>query len=224
MKDIVMRYRKVWDLPVRIFHWLLVLLILAAWATQETPLADMDLHALIGRTIIALVVFRLAWGLIGSRTARFASFVRGPAAALAHLRDLLARRPYHADGHNALGGLAVLALLGAVAIQAISGLFSTDDILFEGPLAGFVSYSTQIAATEFHEIWFTVLLIVIIVHVGAVAAYRFLLRENLVRPMITGSKPVPTDDASPDNSGGSPLRFGISISVAALAWWAIGLA
>ncbi len=214
-----MRNRKVWDLPVRLFHWLLVLLIIAAWATQETPLADIDRHAAIGQVIVGLVVFRLVWGLIGSRTARFASFLRGPGQAFTHLRELVQRKPYHADGHNALGGWAVVALLLAIGVQAGTGLFTNDDIVFEGPLAGLVSYDTQILLTGWHKQWFDILFIVIAAHIIAVVLYRVLVRENLVKPMITGVK---ADDGLPDNSGATPLRFVVSVAAGVAAWWAVG--
>ncbi len=218
-----MRFRKVWDLPVRLFHWALVGVIVAAWATQETALVDMDLHALFGRAVIGLLVFRLVWGVIGSRTARFASFIKAPWHAITHLQELFARRPYQADGHNALGGWAVLALLGAVAVQAGTGLFTTDGILFEAPLASLVSYDMQAAITDFHKDWFGVLLAIIGLHVGAVILYRLLLGENLLRPMITGRKPIQGVSAEPDNEGATPLRFIISAAVGVIAGWAVGL-
>ncbi|MCU0971916.1 MAG: cytochrome b/b6 domain-containing protein, partial [Gammaproteobacteria bacterium] len=125
---------RVWDLPVRLFHWTLVALVLASWATRE--LGEMEAHRLSGYGILVLVLFRVLWGFIGTRHARFADFVRTPAAMRAHMRETLAGRPTRFLGHNPAGGWSVLAMLACLLVQGVTGLFLTDDILFDGPFYG----------------------------------------------------------------------------------------
>ncbi len=127
-----MRRIKVWDLPVRLFHWSIVVLIAAAWATQE--LNKMEWHMRIGYAILALLLFRIVWGFIGSDTARFVRFLKSPAAALRHLSHLRRREPDREIGHNAAGGWMVLLMLVLLGVQAGTGLFSNDDSDSDGPL------------------------------------------------------------------------------------------
>jgi len=173
----------VWDLPTRLFHWALVGLISFSWWTAEEE--HVDWHIWSGAAILTLLLFRLMWGLVGSSTARFRSFVRGPAAIFAYLRDMKGWRPI---GHSPLGALSVLALLLVIAVQVGLGLINSDDDgLVEGPLAHLVSYEVSEAAHELHEHEvFDVLLILIALHVGAILFYRLFLGKKLVGPMITG--------------------------------------
>jgi cytochrome b len=190
-----MRRIKVWDLPVRLFHWAMVLLIFFAWGTQEWD--HMDWHVWIGYTILTLVLFRIVWGLIGSDTARFARFLRSPLAALAHLRHITRREADHEIGHNAAGGWMVLVMLLLIAVQACTGLFANDDGNTEGPLMHFVSKNRSDWLSHIHSLNFTLIEIVIALHIVAVLAYAVLKRQNLVRPMITGTKQLPGDAAAP---------------------------
>ena len=128
-----MRPLKVWDLPVRLFHWAIVLLIFAAWLSQA--LDQMDLHMWIGRTILSLLLFRIVWGLIGSDTARFSRFLRSPAAAMRHLAQIRRREADREIGHNAAGGWMVLVLLALLCVQVGTGLCGNDEISVQGPLA-----------------------------------------------------------------------------------------
>lgn len=174
--------QRVWDLPTRLFHWLLVALIGFSWWSAEN--GEIDWHIWSGIAVLTLLVFRLLWGFFGSSTARFASFIRGPAAVRDYLRE---PDGWRAAGHTPLGGLSVLALLGLTAIQVALGLVSVDeDGLNEGPLAGLVSIDTADAARELHEAAFNVLLAFIILHVAAILYYRLFKRKRLVGPMITG--------------------------------------
>ncbi|MEA2791887.1 MAG: hypothetical protein QOG73_4293, partial [Acetobacteraceae bacterium] len=127
-----MQPMKVWDLPVRLFHWSIVVLILAAWLSQEFD--RMNLHMWIGYTILTLVLFRVVWGIIGSDTARFRRFLRSPVAAFRHLAHIRRREPDLEIGHNAAGGWMVLVMLALLGVQAGTGLFSNDDANTEGPL------------------------------------------------------------------------------------------
>jgi len=170
----------VWDLPTRLFHWLLVALIALSWWSAEEDLDDVHLWS--GYAILALMLFRLLWGLFGSSTARFASFVRGPRAVLGYLRGT-----WHGIGHNPLGALSVVALLALVALQVGLGLFASDeDGLIEGPLAALVSFDASEKAAELHEELFDVLLVFIALHVAAVLFYLLFRRRNLIGPMISG--------------------------------------
>ena len=174
--------RRVWDLPTRLFHWLLVALIAFSWWSAES--GEIDWHIWSGIAVLTLLVFRLLWGFFGSSTARFASFLRGPGAVWGYLRD---PDGWRSPGHTPLGGLSVLALLGLTAIQVALGLGSVDeDGLNDGPLAGLVSIDTADAARELHEAAFNILLAFIILHVAAILYYRLFKRKRLVGPMITG--------------------------------------
>lgn len=192
-----MRRLKVWDLPVRLFHWALVLLIGAAWFTQEYNY--MDQHVLIGYAILTLLLFRVAWGFVGSDTARFSRFLRSPAEALRHLSHITKRESDREVGHNAAGGWMVLVMLGLVGLQACTGLFSNsgDDGTVDGPLKPLVSQSTSDLLTNLHGFNFNLIALVILLHVLAIVAYAVLKRQDLVRPMLTGTKAMPGDVTPP---------------------------
>lgn len=173
---------RVWDLPVRLFHWALVLLVAALSATHEFHM--MEVHILLGQGMLGLILFRLIWGLIGSSTARFSSFLRGPRRVLAYLRA-----PGGAFGHNPIGGWSVVAMLAVLAIQVGLGLFASDeDGEHYGPLSHLVSYDTATSLAERHETFFNVLLALIGLHLAAIVYYRLAKREDLVTPMITGRR------------------------------------
>jgi cytochrome b len=201
---------RVWDLPVRLFHWTLVILIFVSWLTQE--LGRMDLHKLCGYTIMALLLFRLAWGFVGSDTARFSKFLRSPLAAFRHLGQLHRREPDTEIGHNAAGGWMVLVMLGMLAVQVGSGLFSNDDVLTEGPLAHFVSKETSDWLSHVHSVNFKLIEAVIVLHVLAIATYALLKGHNLVRPMITGKKRMPGATRAPRMA--SPLLAIVILAIA----------
>jgi len=181
----------IWDLPVRLFHWSLVASVATSWATAE--LGWMGIHFLSGYTILILLLFRLGWGIVGSHPARFASFIKGPRAALDHLRELRLP-PDQAPpvlGHNPLGGWMVVTLLLVLLIQAGTGLFTSDDIMVDGPLVDYVSSAVVKSLSTVHRLLFKLLFALAAIHVGVVAAYLMVRRENLIRPMITGRKAIP---------------------------------
>lgn len=183
---------RVWDRPLRLFHWALVLCLAGSWITGEQGM--LEWHERFGLTALALVVFRLIWGFVGGEFARFSSFVRGPSAIFTYLRETLSgRHPEHA-GHNPLGALAVLALLLLVGTQAALGLFANDDILYEGPLYHLVGSSLSGTLTGLHHQLFDILLIAVIVHVVTVIAYMIFLRDDLILPMVTGVKRMAPKD------------------------------
>lgn len=170
-----------WDLPTRLFHWLLVALIAFSWWSGEY--GETDLHIWSGLAVLSLLIFRILWGFFGASTARFSSFVRGPKAVLAYLRDT---KSWRVAGHTPLGALSILALLGLIGLQVGLGLFTTDeDGFFEGPLAHLVSADISDVARELHEELFNVLLAFIALHIAAIIFYR-LRGKTLTKPMITG--------------------------------------
>jgi cytochrome b len=169
---------RVWDLPIRLFHWLLAALIAFSWWAHEDHL---DWHRLSGFAIAGLLVFRLWWGLAGSSTARFSSFLKGTGGVLAYLRGAPA-----GPGHNPLGGWSVAAMLATLIVQIALGLFSVDQDGFEsGPLARLVDFDTGRLAAAGHELVFNLLVALIVLHLAAIGWYGF-RRKNLVGPMITG--------------------------------------
>lgn len=203
---------RVWDLPTRIAHWLLVALIPTSWWAAEVA-HRLDWHRWSGYAILGVVLFRLYWGLAGAETSRFAHFVRGPGTILAYLGGRAAPRP----GHNPLGALSVLALLGLLSAQVVFGLFSVDiDGLESGPLSDRVSFDVGRQFAEWHHLAFNLLLGLIALHLAAIVAYA-IRRKNLVRPMITGRTEEPGEDIAP-----APLwRLALGLVLAGGAAWLI---
>jgi cytochrome b len=194
---------RVWDFPVRLFHWLLVALIALSFTTAQIGGNAMQIHELSGFTILTLVLFRLLWGVFGSTHARFADFVRRPGHAIDYAKALARGRPAFYAGHNPLGGWMIVAMLFALLVQAGTGLFANDDIMTEGPLYGWVSKQTSDLLSQIHEINFVVLLVLIALHIAAALYYLFGKRENLILPLFTGRKPVPEAQDVPEARGGS---------------------
>jgi cytochrome b len=173
------RRQLVWDLPTRLFHWLLAALILFSWWSVHNH--HTDWHIWSGCAILTLLIFRILWGFVGSSTARFASFVRGPRAIAAYWRG-----SWSGTGHSPLGALSVLALLGALMIQVALGLVSEDeDGIYMGPLSRLVPTQTSDKARDIHELWFNVILALIVLHLLAILYYR-VRGKKLTLPMITG--------------------------------------
>lgn len=228
--------QRVWDLPVRLFHWALVILVTLLWISGEfgglditlpVPealfgrtslyLTNMDIHALLGQAVLVLVLFRILWGFWGSTTARFSSFLRGAPRIKAEVCELAKGRVPETRGHNPVGALMVVALLALLLAQGLTGLFSADDFFFEGPLVHLVSSSTSAALSERHEQFFSLLQVLILIHIAAVL-YYLCRGRNLIGAMITGKK-----HGSLLGEEGEPLVFAswwrgvISFAVAAVA-------
>ena len=176
----------VWDIFIRIFHWGLVVSLVGAWVSVEQ--GWMDWHQTFGLSVLGLLIFRVIWGSVGPAYARFGHFLRSPGATMRYVKALLSGREPHYLSHNPLGALAVIGLLGLVGFQVISGLFATDDVLFEGPLFPMVSYDTSLLLTELHEISFNVLLGIVGLHVLAVLFHQFVKNESLLQGMVIGNK------------------------------------
>jgi cytochrome b len=196
-----MKKIRVWDLPIRLFHWALVLLIVTAIVTQKVGGNAMEWHFLSGYAVLALIFFRILWGVIGTRYARFTDFIRSPATVIAYIKPGKGAVQRKYLGHNPLGSLSVLALLGVVLLQALSGLFANDDIASEGPLAKFISKALSDQVTWFHKDVTGLLIYILIgLHIAAIAYYYFRKKENLVTPMITGDKEINFDAPPADDS------------------------
>ena len=208
-----MKAIRLWDLPIRVFHWLLVLTVCGSLVSVSLGGTWMVWHERFGLTIIGLLSFRLVWGFIGSTYARFTQFVRGPAAVIAYLKG-----QWQGQGHNPLGALSVLAMLSLLAFQAISGLFVTDAIAFNGPLYRAVSADWNDTITSWHKFteWFIYGLIGL--HIVTVLFYTLIKKDNLIKPMISGRKQV--DQTSGRSfKGGGLLRLVTALLIAALAVW-----
>lgn len=193
MNDPALQPVRVWDLPTRLFHWLLAAALVGSVVSAKIGGAAMTWHFRFGYLVLGLLVFRLSWGLVGGRWSRFASFVYAPATLLRYLRGQ-ARPGEHLDvGHSPLGALSVYALLLSLAFQAGTGLFANDAIMWDGPLRNTVSNATSDWLTSLHKTNRFVLLGLIALHLAAIAYYALLRRKPLVRPMITGDAPLPAD-------------------------------
>ncbi|GIL41546.1 cytochrome b/b6 domain-containing protein [Roseiterribacter gracilis] len=182
------RHVPIWDVPVRLFHWLVVVLVATQFLTAEFD--AWELHKLSGYCVLALVLFRIVWGFAGTSTARFATFVRGPAAIRAYARSFWSRTAEHAVGHNPMGALSVVGMLTLLLAQAGTGLFAmdTDTGLVSGPLAHLVGDDTAFKFTAVHEFLSGIVQILIGLHVLMILYYAIRKRENLIMPMIVGTK------------------------------------
>jgi cytochrome b len=185
---------KVWDLPVRLAHWLLLALVGFSWWSGEQGGDQMVRHSWSGFAILTLVVFRIGWGVIGSDSARFVSFVRGPRASFAYLRSVLKRQPKAYLGHNPLGGWMIMALLLVLLVQVVTGLLGNDDSDYEAPLAHWISHDTSSLVSALHGYSFDLLLILLGLHVAAVLTHVVLQRDDMLKAMFTGVKTSLTGD------------------------------
>ena len=178
----------VWDLPTRLFHWLLVVLVAVSFTTGSIGGNAMQYHEWSGFAILSLLVFRIIWGFVGGRSSRFSDFVKGPAAVWRYATALVKGNSEGYLGHNPLGGWSVLAMLLALLIQAATGLVANDDIITEGPLYLWVSKPVSDWLTGFHRLNRYLIIVLAATHVSAVLFYLWVKHENLINPMITGIK------------------------------------
>jgi len=211
-----MRKVVIWDAPTRLFHWLTAVLVAAAYATWRFD--RIDWHVWIGYALLALVIFRLLWGFLGSETARFAGFVASPRAAFAHLAHIFRREPDHQRGRNPAGGWMVLVLLVLLLGEALTGVYINNDIAVEGPLTEIVPAPLANLIDALHTaLFWQALLAAIALHLAAIAVYWVAKGQNLVLPMIDGRKALPIETRPPALAG--PLRalivFGGSVVAAA---------
>lgn len=212
----------IWDAPVRLIHWLMVLMFAVSWRSAET--GAMNYHRYSGYTLLGLLLFRIYWGFAGSSTARFSSFVKGPRAVLAYLRQMPQRtgaRQPAVPGHNPLGALSVIALLLLLSTQVLLGLFAVDvDGIESGPLSLYVNFDTGRRCAEWHGRVFELLLWMIGLHIAAVLFYLLYKRDNLIASMLHGRRVFPAE-AAPAITRGSLVRLLSGVVLAALIVWAV---
>ncbi len=180
---------EVWDLPVRLFHWLLVLAVLGAYISHEAGIEYFIYHLWCGYAVVILVSFRILWGVLGTYHARFWNFLKKPTHTIRYGIDLVNNKETHYTGHNPLGAWMVIMLLIALLAQGITGLFGNDEILNFGPLYGYVSNEFSLKLTSIHRQLFDLLVAAVAIHVLAVTFHLVIKKENLIRAMLTGRKP-----------------------------------
>jgi cytochrome b len=208
---------RVWDLPTRVFHWALVLSVVGLFATGLTGGNWITWHEKFGFATLALVLFRLIWGVIGSETSRFTDFLRGPGAIVRYLKTGFS--PTH--GHNPLGGLSVLAMLLLLLLQATTGLIVDDDIANKGPLADKVPGAWVALATKVHRLNKYILGAVLILHVCAIVYYTRFKKEKLIGPMISGEREVSAAEIAPQVRAGFSAWIVLTVCAAFVYWLVI---
>ena len=211
---------KIWDLPTRVFHWLLVILFTTSVITVQVD--ELQWHERSGIAILVLVLSRLCWAVIGSETSRFSHFIKGPSAIIQYLRGLWASRGTAFIGHNPVGGLMVLALLLLLTSQATTGLFANDEIFFEGPLAKHVSREMSDSLTSVHHLLGEALLILVGLHIFANLLYWLVLKQNLIAAMFSGFKNSHVPLATPLKWRGTPVAIAVLVIVAVVVGMTIG--
>jgi cytochrome b len=212
---------RVWDLPTRLFHWLLASAVLGALITAWVGGDAMAWHFRCGQTVLALLLFRLIWGLVGGHWSRFMNFLYSPRTVLRYWRGDVQASERFDIGHNPLGSLSVFALLGFLALQVATGLVADDEISTRGPLNAFVSNALALNATSWHKAYGQWSLLALLgLHLAAIAFYLQVKRHNLILPMLNGDKTLPPDTpASRDNKGTRLVALTVGLACAAFAIW-----
>ncbi|MEG2047905.1 MAG: cytochrome b/b6 domain-containing protein [Comamonas sp.] len=213
---------RIWDLPTRLFHWLLAACVIALIVTAKIGGNAMEWHLRLGHAVLALLMFRIIWGLVGGYWSRFSTFTPSPARLLRYLRQPAAAATV---GHNPLGALSVLALLLVLVLQVGTGLVSDDEIAFAGPLTRFVSGDTIAWATGWHKDWGQWLLLgLLALHLCAIAFYAVVRRKPLVPAMLHGDQSAPVGTTASRDGWGTRLLALVLLTIcAAAAWWIYGL-
>lgn len=210
---------QLWDLPLRIFHWSLLAAVATAIVTGRLGGEWMGVHGKAGLSIVGLLAFRVTWGFLGSTHARFVNFLPTPGRLVAYLRGR-----WQGVGHNPLGALSVLALIGLLGAQAGTGLFGNDEIAFTGPLAAFVEETTSLKLTSWHHQLAPLLYGLLGLHIAAIAFYALIKRQKLIKPMVTGWKTVPPAVKPPRRARPIALLASLAVAtgavVAASGLWA----
>jgi cytochrome b len=216
-----LRRVRVWDLPTRLFHWLLALAVVLALATGWWGDSWLVWHMRCGQVVLALLLFRLLWGGVGGHWSRFTSFAYAPATVLRYLRGQVRAGDHFEVGHNPLGSLSVFALLGLLALQVMTGTVADDEISTRGPLNRFVSNALALSATSWHKAYGKWALIALVaLHIGAIAFYLLRRHHNLIAPMLHGDKSLPGQTpASADTRGTRLLALTLALACLAFAVW-----
>lgn len=215
---------RVWDLPTRLFHWALVACVLGLFVTAYLPGSWIVWHSRLGYAVLALLLFRIVWGLVGGRWSRFTSFIYSPASVIRYLRGN--PHPDHLIGHNPIGAGSVFAMLAVLLAQVATGLVSDDEIAFTGPLNRFVATAKGLSATWYHkQVGQWVLAGLVVLHVLAILYYLRRKKDNLIWPMIDGDKAVSHAHAasSRDNSGSRLAALVVFGASCALVYWLVSL-
>ncbi len=205
----------VWDVPIRVVHWLIAVLVAAAYATWR--LNWMGWHGRIGYTLLALLLFRLLWGFFGAETARFSRFLTPPRAAAQHLRYALLREPDRQVGHNPAGGWMALFMLALLLAETLSGVYVANDIADVGPFTASVPAPVANAIEASHAIFWNILFAAILLHMLAIVGYATVKGQNLVAPMITGTKVLPYSVPAPRMASMARAAIVLAGSAAAAA-------
>ena len=220
---------KAWDVPTRLFHWLLVTCLVGLYLTGDVGgfdftmpgsgrlVANMEVHTWFGFATLGLIAFRIIWGIAGGSTARFTDFVKGPAAILAYAKAFKAKRTKEPAGHNPLGGAAVIVMLALIMAQGVTGLFTEDESFFgvSGPFVDAVPAAYSELAKTIHTRLIDVILIVVGLHVAAIALHWVVLKDNLLKAMITGNKDLAAKDDQTPMTPASPIVALIAVAVGA---------
>ena len=212
---------RLWDLPVRVMHWSLVVLIPALWWTWKS--GQMLIHVRLGYAVLAILVFRLFWGLVGGSTARFAGFVRGPMGVATYLRGLFSKHDEPSPGHNPVGGWSVVILLLLLVGVVGTGLFCEDtDGLNSGPLNYLIQGDLSSGMSHWHHLLFNILLGFIALHLLAISFYAVVKRENLVGPMLTGRREMAAPRIAPTFAPWWRIVLGVVIALGVVWWVSLG--
>lgn len=208
---------RIWDLPTRLFHWALAFSVIGAYITVK--MGNMDWHIRLGEWVFCLILFRILWGFIGPHYARFSQFLKGPGTILTYLKS--GKKVF---GHNPLGAWSVIALLALFGFQAVTGLYTGDGYFYQGPLYS-IGRGIRKTMTSWHSQTEIYMIILFVLHVGAVFFYKFFKKDNLITPMITGkaqlTKDAPADLVNVEQTGGMWIRFAIAFGIAVLVTYYI---
>lgn len=210
---------RVWDLPTRLFHWLLVIAITAAWVSGDFLDNEMNIHQWVGIGIVGLITFRIVWGFIGGTYARFWQFIGSPKQCLLYVQG-----KWQGMGHNPLGGRSAVAMMLLVAAMVITGLFANNDADYTAPLTFLVSNDVSSQMTSLHKLFFNALWILIALHIVAIFFYKWVLKKDLLTPMVTGDAVLPDACQDVDSKGGGWLALVVALAIAIAAMWAASAA
>lgn len=219
------RQRLVWDLPLRVFHWLLVLSVTASWATGKIGSEVRQYHMWLGYWMLGLLTFRVLWGVLGTRHSRFWSFVPTPASFARYARDVISGRAPKSIGHNPIGSLMIFLMLGLLITQVVSGLFVDDDVFYAGPYAHVVSSDTGKFFEGLHHEIVNWIVVLAIVHIAAALYHTYKMKEPIIRAMITGKKDVDVVPTEQEISGSAVLRaVFVALAAAGFVYWLVVIA
>jgi len=221
MVKLMSKKHLIWDLPLRVFHWLFVLTIAGAWYTSEHS-DFIDYHMMLGYFALGLLVFRISWGLVGPKHARFSQFLPSPNTLIEYLQSIKHKKKFHSPGHNPLGSFMVVLMIVLITLQAVSGLFINDDIFSSGPYYGSIASSTEKVMKFLHHNVFDFMIISIALHLLAIAYYWLIKKENLILPMITGKKNADVvNEGDAIVSSRIPLAIVIVIASILFVYWLV---